>query len=164
MESNRKKFYYILTAVTLTLFAIIIFYPSKKSINTLPEEAVTVTTAETVTGGNIKIESAEKDNGYYGREPERDIFTSRYEQHNNEQSAESAVSGSDFKEIKEEIKPPVVKGIFLSENGNSFLTGDGKLIGEGEKVDNLKVMKILKEEVIFEKPDGKIIKVNIWEE
>ena len=94
-------------------------------------------------------------------EPERDIFTSRYEQHDSEQSS---VSELDFKEVKEEIKPPVVKGIFISENGNSFLTDDGKLIGEGEKVDNLKVIKILKEEVIFEKPDGKIIKVNIWEE
>ena len=161
MESNRKKFYYIITVVTLTLFAIIIFYPVKKSSETMSEEAVTVTTAEAVTGGNIKIESDGKESGYSGREPERDIFTSRYEQHDSEQSA---VSDLDFKEVKEEIKPPVVKGIFISENGNSFLTDDGKLIGEGEKVDNLKVIKILKEEVIFEKPDGKIIKVNIWED
>ena len=162
MESKRKKFYYILTIVTITLFAIIIFYPVKKSSNIISEDAIAVTNSETVTEGNIKVDLVRKEQGYSIREPKRDIFTSRYEQNDIEQTSISECK--DIKDIKEEIKPPVVKGIFISENGNSFLTGEGKFIGEGEKVDKFKVIKILKEEVIFAQPDGKIIKVNIWEE
>ncbi len=163
MESNKKKFYSILFIVTVVLFAIIMFYPVKKKDSAALEEQGIITTAAAVTAEAVESINLLKEESSSYREPERDIFSSRYELHEDRQSSETAAE-SEIKEVKEEIKPPVVKGVFISESGNSFLTGDGKMVSEGEKIESLKVMKILKEEVIFKKPDGKLLKVNIWEE
>ena len=93
----------------------------------------------------------------------RDIFKSPYEK--KEAAQEIKDIDNQMKEEKEEVPPPKISGVFLSRAvGKTFLTADGKIVGENETINGYKVLKILKEEVLFEKSNGKIIKVNIWEE
>ena len=168
MEKSRKRFYYIFIPIASILFFIVFLYPAKKKAPSSVIEDNIQSEAAVTTPAEIFITTDDNEINSNGKEFKklvfaRDIFKSPYEK--KEAAQEIKDIDNQMKEEKEEVPPPKISGVFLSRaGGKTFLTADGKIVGENETINGYKVLKILKEEVLFEKSNGKIIKVNIWEE